>query len=265
MHIQQKITLTNTRVSVFTLLFFLFFSACRSERNEVNLNALAAMPNKILWAWERPEDLRFLDPKEYAVAFLAQTIFLEKDAVGPKPRRQPLEVAPGAYMIAVTRIETAKGTFVRPTFDAEMRSKLVALIKTTLNLPDVRAVQIDFDATVSERGFYRSMMADLRSELPESIPLTMTALASWCAGDNWLEGMPVAEAVPMVFQMGADSEKIKNYLKNGNDWTEPLCRGSYGISIEEGQFPGMQPRRRTYFFKNSSWQSNDLITIERSR
>lgn len=221
------------------------------------------MPNKILWAWERPEDLRFFDPNEYAVAFLAQTIFLEKDAVGPKPRRQPLDVAPGTYMIAVTRIETAKGTFVRPTFDAEMRSKLVALIKSTLDLPDVRAVQIDFDATVSERGFYRSLMADLRSQLPESIPLTMTALASWCAGDTWLDGMPVAEAVPMVFQMGADSEKIKNYLKNGSDWNEPLCRGSYGISLEEGRFEGMKAGRRVYSFKNESWRFSDIGTLTR--
>ena len=42
----------------------------------------------------------------------------------------------------------------------------------------------------------------------------------------------------MAFQMGADSDKIRTYLRNGNDWREPLCRGSYGISVEEGRLEG---------------------------
>jgi hypothetical protein len=58
--------------------------------------------------------------------------------------------------------------------------------------------------------------------------------------------------------MGADSDKIKNYLRNGNDWREPLCRGSYGISLEDGRFDGMKEGRRMYLFKNSSWKANDV-------
>ncbi len=251
-------TLPTGRVSAFILIASIYLSSCTSPRNEIKPVAQAAMPNKILWAWERPEDLRFIDPKEFGVAFLAQTIFLEKETVSPKPRRQPLDVAPGTYMIAVTRIETAKGTFERPAFNTEMRAKTVSLILSTLELPDVNAIQIDFDATVSERGFYRSIMQDLRRQTPENIALTMTALASWCASDPWLADMPVAEAVPMLFQMGADSEKIKNYLKNGNDWTELLCRGSYGISLNEGRFDGLKSGGRVYYFKNASWLPSDL-------
>ncbi|MBP6004670.1 MAG: hypothetical protein KA746_14665 [Pyrinomonadaceae bacterium] len=222
------------------------------------------MPPKFLWAWERPEDLRFLDPTEYGVAFLAQTIFLEQNTVTPKPRRQPLEIAPGTYLIAVTRIETAKDNAKRPTFDDEMIGKTVRLIKGTLELPNVRAIQIDFDAVVSERDSYRKMMFALRKELDKDTdrsvrtPLTMTSLASWCTGDAWFNDFPVDEAVPMVFQMGADSDKIKTYLRNGNDWTEPLCRGSYGISLEEGHPNGMKDWRRTYYFKNTRWAATDL-------
>lgn len=216
------------------------------------------MPNKVFWAWERPEDLNFIDPNEFGVAFLAQTIFLEKDQVSPKPRRQQLEVPPGSYMIAVTRVETKKGTFDRPTFSAEMGAKMVNLIKSTLELPDVRAVQIDFDAVVSERPFYRSIMLELRKTLPPDTPLNMTSLASWCTGDAWFNDFPVDEAVPMAFQMGADSDKIRNFLRNGNDWNEPLCRGSYGISLDEGRLDGMKPGRRLYFFKNTAWQPSDL-------
>ena len=90
------------------------------------------MPKKIIWAWERPEDLRFADPKEFGVAFLAQTLVLQGDEIIYKPRRQPLEAAPGAYIIAVTRVETIKQSGKRPSFSDAQRSKLVDLIKNTL-------------------------------------------------------------------------------------------------------------------------------------
>lgn len=236
---------------------------CTSTANEVNPRLSAEMPGKVLWAWERPEDLKFIDPDKTGVAFLAQTIFLEKETVAPKPRRQPLELAPGTYVIAVTRIETSKGTLDRPTFSDAMIMMVVRLVKTTLELPDVRGIQIDFDAVVSERAFYQSMMKKLRNELPNGITFTMTSLASWCTGDAWFNDFPVDEAVPMVFQMGADGEKIRNFLRNGNDWNEPLCRGSYGISLDEGRFEGMKSGRRIYFFQNERWKRADLDKLPR--
>lgn len=214
------------------------------------------MPQKIIWAWERPEDLRFLDPKEYGVAFLAQTLLLEKDRVDQKARRQPLEVSPGMYMIAVTRIETIKETSRRPAYSDDQIRRVAALVKRTLELPDVKAVQIDFDAVVSEREFYRKLIAEIRNSLSEPrVPLTMTSLASWCTGEAWFNDFPVDEALPMVFVMGADTERIRTFLREGNDWNEPLCRGSYGISVDEPRPEGLKPGRRTYYFKNSSWTS----------
>ncbi len=228
----------------------------------VNPLLSSEMPSKMIWAWERPEDLRFLDPKEFGVAFLAQTIFLDKDGVSPKPRRQPLEVAPGTYMIAVTRIETNKDNFKRPSFDAAMLNKVAALIKSTRDLPDVKGIQIDFDAVVSERAFYRVLMREVRQQTPKGVTLSMTSLASWCTGDAWFNDFPVDEAVPMAFQMGADSDKIKTYVRNGNDWREPLCRGSYGFSLEEGRLDGLKPGRRIYYFKNSAWMPGDFSRID---
>lgn len=279
---QQRNTLPTGRVSAF--IFIALFSACGSK-NQVNPDLSSTMPNKIIWAWERPEDLRFLDPKEYGVAFLAQTIFLDNKGVTPKPRRQPLEIAPETYIIAVTRIETNKDGNKRPSFDAEMQNTVVSLIKNTLELPNVKAIQIDFDAVVSERNFYRDMMRKLAEEikaydvaqkqssddpaqprhssLVTRHSLTMTSLASWCTGDAWFNDFPVDEAVPMVFQMGADSDKIKNYLRNGNDWNEPLCRGSYGISIDEPLKVELKPDRRVYYFSNNAWKSSDLTNPKR--
>ncbi len=219
------------------------------------------MPQKMLWAWEREEDLKFIDPIEFGVAFLAQTIFLENDRVIPRQRRQPLEIPPGTYLIAVTRIETNKETVRRPTLGVSAVSQAAFLIKRTLELPDVRGVQIDFDAGASERSFYRQLAAEVRKQLPAGKSFTITSLASWCTGDAWFGDFPVDEAVPMVFQMGADSENIKTFLRNGNDWPESLCRASYGISLEEGRVDGMKEGRRTFYFKNTQWEKADISAL----
>lgn len=231
--------------------------AC-APRHVVNPRLDSDMPRKVLWAWERPEDLRFADPNEYGVAFLAQTIYLEQERVTPNRRRQPLDVAPGAYVIAVTRIETNKEMSKRPAMTGEMAAKVASLIQSTLDLPDVKALQIDFDAVSSERSFYRALMADVKKKLPEGTPLTMTSLASWCTGDAWFNDFPVDEAVPMAFRMGADEEKIRTYLRNGNDWREPLCRGSYGVSIDDPPLEGLKTDRRIYLFSNDAWNTADL-------
>jgi len=237
----------------------LLLVGCRSANKPT---APAEMPQKMLWAWEREEDLKFIDPAEFGVAFLAQTVFLENDRVIPRQRRQPLNVPTGTYLIAVTRIETNKETVRRPKFDVAMVSQTAFLIKRTLELPNVRGIQIDFDAGASERDFYRRLATEVRRQLPAGTSFTITALASWCTGDAWFGDFPVDEAIPMVFQMGADSENIKTFIKNGSDWHEPLCRASYGISLEEGRFDGMQNGRRIFYFKNSPWSNADIQGLQ---
>jgi hypothetical protein len=244
------------------VLFLLFFALCQpacKNQNQIRQNAL--MPPKILWAWERPEDLRFIDTNEIGVAFLAQTLFLQNEEIIYKPRRQPLEIAPETYLIAVTRIETSKEGGHRPPFSPSQVEKIVNLVKNTLERPNVKAVQIDFDAVGSERKFYRELMNELKYRLPGNTPLTMTALASWCVGDAWFNDFPVDEAVPMAFEMGADSDRIRSFLADENDWREPLCKGSYGISVDEPLRVNFKPNRRFYYFKSKAWEKSDLEKI----
>ena len=245
---------------IFLTLFLLIAQTCAcGTKNEVNPKLNVEMPPKILWAWERSEDLRFLDPQKFGVAFLAQTLTLSRDDVQFRPRRQPLELPENIYVIAVTRIETAQDGANRAALSDQQRKKIVNLIKKTLELPDVKAIQTDFDVRVSERKFYRALVNDLRKELPENMPLTMTSLASWCVGDHWFNDFPVDEAVPMAFEMGADSERVRAFLAKGSDWNEPLCRGSYGISLDDPLVNAkLKPDRRFYYFKSSSWVKSDL-------
>lgn len=214
------------------------------------------MPQTILWAWERPEDLRFLDAKKFGVAYLAETLALKNDEVVFVPRRQPLKVSPNTFLIAVTRIETDKVS--RPPLSDRQRSEIISYVKRTLDAPNVRGVQIDFDALVSERDFYKSLLSDLKKELPADLPLTMTALASWCASDDWLADLPVDEAVPMAFEMGVDDKTIRQFLADGNDWSEPLCRNSYGIALSEPLKADFKRDRRFYVFNQRGWRAADL-------
>ncbi len=246
---------------IITLIFFAVSLFNCSEKRQVNPALANEMPPKILWAWERPEDLRFLDTAKFGVAFLAQTLYLQKDEVNFKPRRQPLELAENTYLIAVTRIETIKDAH-RPALSDDQKKKIVSLIKNTLELPDVRAIQIDFDVVVSERTFYKNLVIDLKKELPENTPLTITSLASWCIGDTWFNEFPIDEAVPMAFDMGADDKPIREFLRKGNDWYEPLCRGSYGVSADQPLNIKFAENRRIYYFNSKAWKKSDLPKLE---
>lgn len=252
---------TPMRFGVIVCAMLIFNGSCR-QTAKINPASNRAMPNKILWAWERPEDLRFLDADKFGVAFLAQTLLLKNERVILQSRRQSLQVAPNAYLIAVTRVETDKRNSNRAALSDAQKETVVSLIKKTLELPNVKAVQIDFDATVSERIFYRNVTNELKKQLPENTPLTMTALASWCVGDAWFADFPVDEAVPMAFEMGADDKAIRDFLSAGRDWSEPLCRNSYGIAADEPLDVNFRPNRRFFYFKSKAWEPSDLEKLD---
>jgi len=105
-------------------------------------------------------------------------------------------------------------------------------------------------------------LQDLRQRLPDSVPLSMTALASFCVGDRWLDDLPVDEAVPMIFRMGADDRTIKIMLAGGDDFREPRCQRSYGVAIYEPLDMKRDAKRRVYVFNNHSWTQNDIARLQ---
>jgi Protein of unknown function (DUF3142) len=210
---------------------------------------LPEFPRVMLWAWERPEKLDFINPRETGVAFLARTVYLRGGIVTVRPRLQPLVVAPGTALMAVVRIES------QPDADhaGEPASRIAvehAILGAT-ELHGVHALQIDFDARASEREFYRAILLDLRRVLPASMPLSITALASWCEFDGWISGIPVTEAVPMLFRMGAESYRA------GSDFRVGACRTSLGISTDE-PLREIPRGRRIYIFHPRSWSAGEL-------
>lgn len=240
--------------------FYAAILSCFYPGRVLATSGLDDFPPVILWAWERPEDLRFLDSRRFGVAFLAETLQLSGDKVIFVPRMQPLKLAPATRLIAVTRIETVKNPSQPLALSDAQSDELIRRILQTLALKNVEAIQLDFDAKVSERAFYRRLLDALRLRLPDSIPLSMTALASFCIGDGWIRDLPVDEAVPMIFRMGEDTRRVRQFLKDGGDFPVPLCRHSYGIATDEPLPGNFAKLRRTYIFKgdSESWTPEDL-------
>jgi hypothetical protein len=210
--------------------------------------SLPGFPRLVLWAWERPEDLRFLDPGIWSVAILAKTITVHGSRIDARPRLQPVRLPAGIPTLAVVRIET----------DPPLENPAPALRDTiTWHLLDAcgsgaHGLQIDFDARLSERSFYRDLLTHVRRKMPKDKKLSITALASWCIWDDWIRDLPVDEAVPMLFRMGRDREEVCRYLGTGGDFRPVICRSSIGVSTDEPSTPA-PAGRRIYLFSPDPW------------
>jgi hypothetical protein len=236
----------------------LVLSAARAQAGDRKAR-LASLPDTILWAWEHPEDLRSIDPRRVGVAYLALTLRLEQGTIVRQPRQQPLRVAAGTRRVAVVRIETGQ----QPALTAATVEDLTQDIRHLVR-PGVAAIQLDYDAARSERGFYHDLAARLRQSLPDSLPISMTALASWCVDDPWLKSMPVDEIVPMVFRMGEGGGAIRRALAARGDFPCVECRGSIGLATDEPR-PRLPGARRTYWFHGGSWNRRAAPSEDRAR
>ena len=157
--------------------------------------------------------------------------------------------------MAVARIEVDHAQPFKA--DQAQWDQILAGILGTLR-PEVRGIQIDFDARESERPFYRALLLELRRRMDPAMPLSMTALASWALFDDWIRDLPVDEAVPMCFDMGADAAAVQSRLKAGGDSRVPLARQATGVCLQEPlpHMPGhWWERRRVYVFSHEAWDS----------
>jgi hypothetical protein len=204
----------------------------------------------VLWAWERPVQLGFLRPGDASVAGLLATIRISDSGISVIGRRQPLAAAPGVDWVPVARIEVASGT----TKDL-LETHADALVEILVDLArGASSLQLDFDARRWARPFYTRLLWKLRRALPSATRLSITALASWCFGDPWLKGVPIDEAVPMLFRMGPEGPSIRSRLARGEDFPAEVCRAAYGISTDE-TIPPLRSDRRVYVFSSRPWSA----------
>lgn len=205
-----------------------------------------------LWAWERPEDLSFIDPSKIGVAYLAGTYFLDQDEVRFRGRHQPLKAPEGTRLVSVFRIETGSSAQLNR---AQVDWVVNHVIQTTRG---AERIQIDFDATRSERTFYLDLLIALRQKLEPRKTLHITALASWCMEDRWLHGLPIDGAVPMLFQMGVNQQSVNTWLSKHEDLA-PECDSAIGLSLDEPIEISLKGRV-LYLFSPTPWKAENVQT-----
>jgi hypothetical protein len=226
---------------------------------------MARLPRLTLWVWERREDMRGLDAQTTAVAYLDRTVAVDATGLHIEPRRQGmlLPASTSLVRIAVVRIEVAADT----ALNAAQGDVVARAVSDAAAGDAVAALQVDFDARQSQREWYAGVLRRVRAQMPAEMPLSITALASWCSYDGeWMRALPVDEAVPMLFRMEPDRRRGAMGVGWGaGDYAlrEPLCMGSVGISTHEPWPPDMQGRR-VYVFADRGWSRDGLQETVRS-
>lgn len=196
----------------------------------------------MLWAWDRPEDLRFINPATTGVAYLAGTAdILEDGLVRVRMRQEHLQLPARTPLLPVIRIQTMRR---HATGDITL---IVRVLRRAAAIDGGRRVQIDFDARQSEQKFYADILKKLSDE-----EISVTALASWCTSGSWLDSAQMNEVVPMLFRMGHGARLEQVRLESSE------CATSVGLSMDE-RWPTHRPAslRRIYLFNPHAWTVDD--------
>ncbi len=208
------------------------------------------LPPVVLWAWERPEHLEFIDTAKIGIAFLAETIILEEGSLRVVKRVNPIKFTVGAKLIPVIRIEI-HGSANTP-IDSSQSASSVDAISNYVTIVRTNILQLDFDARQSDRDWYKQLLLSLRATLPSKTKISITALASWCIHDAWIDSLAIDEAVPMLFRLGIAQKSVTEYLRAGGGFTSKKAAGCLGISTDE-LFDALPNHERLYIFANRSW------------
>jgi hypothetical protein len=215
------------------------------------------MPPLVLWAWDRDDDLSFIDTRDTAVAYLAATVILRGEGIFLAPRHHPLAPPQGTRLVAVAHVEADR---YEPPIASEAQAR--AFAETLAALRATRPgefLQIDFEATSSQRAFFLQAVAALRQRLPHEV-LSATALTSWCLHERWTDALAVDEVVPMFFRMGPDRRRIRAYFADGGDFGSANCRTSIGVATDELP-PAIPPGRRIYAFSPRRWNAETYAAL----
>jgi len=216
-------------------------------------------PRITVWAWERPENLLFIENRDVAVAFYAGNITFSNSETNFRPRLQPLVVDPGVPLIAVIRIINKEGG--NQLNDSQLLEAVDLIIKTCLQ-DNLSGCQLDFDVRSSEIDFYKKLILETRKHLPDSLSLSITTLASWCHTGSWVDDLSINEVIPMFYRLGIDEDLIRRDLVSESFMKAKNCQKSIGVSIDE-PLPKKEylENRRIYIFNPHPWTSDDFFNI----
>jgi hypothetical protein len=210
--------------------------------------ALTRLPAQMLWAWERPEDLRWLPPG-IGVAYVASTVLLRGEDALVHPRSWPLLLASNTPTVPVLHVDASWRA--PPALSARQTARITEELLRLARRSSHQVVQLDFEVRRSQRAFLANTIATIRSQLDPSIALSVTALASWCLDDYWMQNSHADEIVPMAFRMGGDQHALRQRLLQQRGFTRARCGSAIGLSSDEPMMAVSAGRH--YFFSPRPW------------
>ncbi len=210
--------------------------------------ALANLPKQILWAWERPEDLRWL-PTDMGVAYVASSIMLRGDKALIRRRTAPLLLADNTALVPVLHVDVSWS--FPPTKTQQQIDTITAELLRVAKRANRNVVQLDFEVGRSQRDFLADTIAAARTRLNPAIALSSTAIASWCLDDYWIAGIRADEVIPMAFRMGRDQHALRQRILQQKGFTRERCRTAIGFSSDEPMM--VVNTGRHYYFSPKSW------------
>ena len=216
-------------------------------------STVTAEPDYYLWAWRRTEDLSFVDSEKIRAAIWTGTIFWKKGELRVDRRLNPITYPSGMQVVAVARLEI-DGIPDRAA-TAEIAETLHKIGKPFNPIE----YQVDFDARLSQRTFYRRLLDQVRAYIPGT-PLSITALASWCFHDSWIEDLAIDAAVPMIYRMGPEGGYIRKRLTQDRKFPASICRGNIGYSSDEPLAP-VDGLERVFLFHPWPWTEERLAKL----
>jgi hypothetical protein len=211
----------------------------------------------ILWAWERPEDLRFA-AGQAEVGVQTGFIELSGDRMLDRGRHFPLLVQPGQVTTAVVHVQVDPAQPL--VWTPQARARLAQAVLAYAQVVPAKRVQIDFEVRQSQRQALLDLLSDVRAGLPKDVKLSMTALASWCDSEDWLDKAPVDEIVPMLFRMGDVGAALRARLATGRDFHDRRCRTALAVSRDEPILHA-PAGRRVYLFDPTPWSPADFEQV----
>ncbi len=243
---------TNKKKSVFIgfLLLIFVLSFFSFHKNKI-----------IIWSWERNEDLTFLNRNVF-VSYYAGSVILKNGRMSISERTQPLKLNSDTKVIPVVRIDNFDNA---EDLTAQRIQSIGDFIIEMCNREQVVGCQIDFDAKTSEKPAYTSLISLVRDKLPKNIPLSITALVSWCDKYSWINDTKIDFAIPMFYRLGPDKNSIRNGYTGQTFMKSSKCANSIGISTDEPlpmrKYIG---NRDIYVFNPNSWNEEGFERIIRA-
>jgi hypothetical protein len=208
-------------------------------------------PRQVAWVW--PGSVVPAGAGWHEAAVLLESIDLDGDRVTRRPRRLGLVAPKGLAVTPVIHVQS--GPQGGPRFTQAERRAVVDALRRAVHVASAGVVQLDFEAPARQREAWRGLVAEAREALPASVRLSVTALASWCDGGAWLDGLAADEVVPMLYRLGPDARLWQRRWRDGSAPLHPRCRdAAIGFSVQEQPDPAIAGRyARGYWFNERNW------------